>query len=142
MVELEAQANNLAKFAQDAKMVFAVVTAAITNINTNTPGALVQAGVIGAKGAIITAASVIPRGTVSASSALLYGSTDNGATKFPLDSALIAAYANSTIIKRPRTAFDITEDSPIRVPAGMIVYAGSEVAAADGLVFAIQWTDF
>jgi hypothetical protein len=135
--------SNAAVFAQTPRILFGVLTTAITSINTASPVNLVQLGTAGANGSLMTEASVVLRGTTTAASALLYLSTDGGVTKYPIDSVLLAAYTNSATIKRPKANFaEITDDAPVRLPANSIIYAGTEVAIADGAVIKVELSDF
>jgi len=131
-----------APFAQTPKIGTAVCTGAgaITN---DTPTNTVLLVTAGADGCIVTRVKAMPRATVTASSLHLYVSTDSGTTQRMLDSALMAAYTQATTTLTPKTSFaDITETTPLRLPAGAEIYCQSEVALAGGIVFSAEFTDF
>jgi hypothetical protein len=126
--------NNFAKFAQTPKILTGVVKVAATGLTTNTPANLVQLGVVGAKGGLAVGGYCMPLGTCTAASILLYASTDNGATKFPIDSVLQVSFGTQATAKRLKTNFtEITRDMPLPLPAGAIIYGATEVQIADGV---------
>lgn len=132
-----------APFAQDNNALTAIVTAACTGINTTTPTNTALIASAGAEGALLTSVTAIPRGTVTASSLLLFSSLDGGATKTLIASALMPTQSVSTTAAIVSTTFDIaSEDKPRRMKAGEQLYVGSQVALASGIVFEGRWTDF
>jgi hypothetical protein len=131
-----------APFAQTPKTATAVATgaAAITN---DTPTNTVELLTAGADGAILTRLTAIPRATVTASSLVLFISSDSGTTKRLIDSELMAAYTMATTTAVPETAFALySETTPLRLAAGDKLYVGSQVALAGGIVFRAEYTDF
>lgn len=131
-----------APFAQTPKTSSAVTTLAGA-ITTDTPTNTVLLVTAGADGAILTNVRAMPRATVTASSLVLYISSDTGTTKRMIDSALMAAYTQAATTLTPVTSFaGITETAPIRLAAGDQVYCQSEVALAGGIVFTAQFTEF
>ncbi len=132
-----------APFAQTPKTATAVATAATADIATDAPTNTVELLTAGAEGAIVTRITAIPRGTVTASSLLLFLSKDDGTTRRLVDSALMAAHTVAATTAIPVTEFEsISETTPIRLEAGDILYVGSMVAAADGIAFTAQWMDY
>jgi len=131
-----------APFAQTPKTATAVVTgaAAITN---DTPTNTVELLTAGADGAILTRLTAIPRATVTASSLVIFISSDSGTTKRLIDSELMAAYTMATTTAVPETTFTMySETAPLRLMAGDKLYVGSQVALAGGIVFRAEYTDF
>lgn len=131
-----------APFAQTPKNVTAVATAAAT-VTTDAPTNTVVLLTAGVNGAILTRLSAIPRATVTASSLVLFTSSDNGTTKRLIDSALMAAQTVATTTAITATTFaTYTETTPLRLQAGEQLYVGSQVALASGIVFKAEYTDF
>jgi hypothetical protein len=131
-----------APFAQTPKTNTAVVTAACADIHT-TPTNTSLLVTAGADGAIVTSLTATPRGTVTASSLVLFLSKDSGTTLHLIGSALMGAQTVSTTAGITSTSFSIvSETTPIRLEAGDRLYAGSQVALAAGIVFKAEWTDF
>lgn len=132
-----------APFAQTPKHVTAVATSAVGSITTDAPTNTVLLLTAGADGAILTRLSAMPRATVTASSLVIFSSTDNGTTKRLIDSALMAAATVSTTAAVPVTSFTTySETTPMRLQAGEQLYVGSQVALANGIVFEAEYTDF
>lgn len=132
-----------APFAQTPKHVTAVATSAVGSITTDAPTNTVLLLTAGADGAILTRLSAMPRATVTASSLVIFSSTDNGTTKRLIDSALMAAATVSTTTAVPVTSFTTySETTPMRLQAGEQLYIGSQVALASGIVFEAEYTDF
>ena len=132
-----------APFAQTPKTATAVVTAAANTIAGDTPTNTVELLTAGADGAILTRLTVIPRATVTASSLVLFISSDSGTTKRLIDSELMAAYTMATTTTVPETTFTMySETTPLRLMAGDKLYVGSQVALAGGIVFRAEYTEF
>lgn len=132
-----------APFAQTPQIKTAVVTSAAASISGDTPTNTVALLTAGADGAILTRLSAIPRATVTASSLLLYTSSDSGTTKRLIDSVLMPAQTVSTTAAIASTAFtNYSETTPLRLAAGEQLYVGSQVALASGIVFKAEYTDF
>jgi hypothetical protein len=131
-----------APFAQTPKTATAVVTAVAT-VTTDAPSNTVELLTAGADGAILTRLTAIPRATVTASSLLVFISSDSGTTKRLIDSELMAAYTMATTTAVPETTFTMySETTPLRLMAGDKLYVGSQVALAGGIVFRAEYTDF
>jgi hypothetical protein len=80
---------------------------------------------------------------VTASSLLVFISSDSGTTKRLIDSELMAAYTMATTTAVPETTFTMySETTPLRLMAGDKLYVGSQVALAGGIVFRAEYTDF
>jgi hypothetical protein len=131
-----------APFAQTPKTATAVVTAVAT-VTTDAPSNTVELLTAGADGAILTRLTAIPRATVTASSLVVFISSDSGTTKRLIDSELMAAYTMATTTAVPETTFaTYSETTPLRLMAGDKLYVGSQVALAGGIVFRAEYTDF
>lgn len=132
-----------APFAQDPNTLHAVVTTACTGINSTTPTNTSLIASAGTNGALLTSLTAIPRGTVTASSLLVFSSLDSGVTKNLKASILMGAQTVSTTAQITATDFGIcSEDNPIRLKAGEQLYVASQEAQAAGIVFESRWTDF
>ena len=132
-----------APFAQTPQTATAVVTTAITGITSTSPTDTVLLLTAGTDGCIVTSLAAIPRATTTAYSLCLFLSKDDGTTKHLIDSELMAAQTVNTTTAIAETVFSrISESSPLRLAAGDKLYVGSQVAAANGIVFTAQYTDF
>lgn len=132
-----------APFAQTPKTATAIATAAAASLTTDAPTNTVELLTAGADGAILTKLSAIPRSTITASSLVLFISKDNGTTQRLMDSALMEAATVNTTTAIPVTAFErYSETTPLRLEAGDKLYVGSQVAAANGIVFHAEYTDY
>jgi hypothetical protein len=130
-----------APFAQTPHTASAVVTGAATL--TDTPANTILLLTAGPDGAIVTNLSAIPRGTVTASSLVLFVSNDGGVTQRLKNSKLMAANTAATTTAVPVTAFsEYSETTPLRLGANDRLYVGSQVALAAGIVFNAEYTDF
>jgi hypothetical protein len=132
-----------APFAQTPKNASAVATGAVGTITGDSPTNTILLLTAGADGAVLTRLSAIPRATVTASSLVLFTSSDTGTTKRLIDSALMAAQTVSSTTAIAATTFaTYTEATPLRLQAGEQLYVGSQVALANGIVFKAEFTDF
>ena len=132
-----------APFAQTPQVAHAVVTLVTSSITTTMPTNTVLLATAGTDGGLLTSLKAMPRATVTASSLLVFSSTDGGTTKQLIASVLMPAETLSTTTAITSTAFDIaSEDAPLRLKAGEELYVGSQVALASGIVFEGRWTDF
>lgn len=129
-------------FAQAGRTVTAVATAAKTTYN-DAANAVLLCTAHATAGSLLKALSAMPRATLATASKLqLYISFDGGTTLWLISSALMAAHTVAATTATPITAFaDITEDTPIRLPAGSSLYVATAVALAGGIVFAGQVED-
>lgn len=131
-----------APFAQTPQTATAVATAAAT-VASDAPTNTVLLMTAGVNGAIVTRLWAIPRATVTASSLVIWISSDSGTTKRIKDSALMGAQTIATTTAITNTQFtNYSETSPLRLKAGDQVYVGSQVALASGIVFSAEYTDF
>ena len=131
-----------APFAQSPKTATAVATAVAT-ITDDNPSNTVLLLTAGSDGAILTRLTAIPRATVTASSLVLYVSSDGGTTKRLVDSALMAAATVNTTTAVAMTTFSTyTETAPLRLAASDKLYVGTQVALSGGIVFRAEYTDF
>lgn len=130
-----------APFAQTPKTATAVCTAAATL--TDAPSGTVLLFTAGADGALLTRLFAVPRATVTATSLVLFVSSDAGVTQRLVDSELMAAFTVATTTAIPETAFaNYTEAAPLRLGAGDRLYVGAQVALAGGIVFRAEYTEF
>lgn len=131
-----------APFAQSPKTATAVATAVAT-ITDDNPSNTVLLLTAGSDGAILTRLTAIPRATVTASSLVLYVSSDGGTTKRLIDSVLMsAATVNTTTAVAVTTFSTYTETTPLRLAASDKLYVGTQVALSGGIVFKAEYTDF
>lgn len=132
-----------APFVQTYKTQSAKATAAIGGIGTDTVTGAVLIAKAGANGAVLSKVTAIPRATTTASSLALFLVKASAPAVFNLiDSELMAAYTLATTTSIPETVFaNIAQESPMRLEAGDMIYAGSQVALAAGIVFTAQWGD-
>lgn len=131
-----------APFAQTPQTASAVATAAAT-VTGDTPTNTVLLLTAGVNGAILTRLWAIPRATVTASSLVIWISSDTGTTKRIKDSVLMAAATVNTTTAIALTQFtNYSETTPLRLKAGDQIYVGSQVALAGGIVFSAEFTDF
>lgn len=126
-----------APFAQTYKTNAAAVTAALTGIGTSTVTGAVLLATAGTNGALVTKITAIPRATVTATSLVLFLVKASAPTVYNLiDSELMAAYTLAATTAIPETAFgNIAPTTPLRLEAGDMLYVGSQVALAAGIVF-------
>lgn len=127
-------------FAQKYKTSTAVVTAALTGIGTDTPTGAQLLFTAGINGSLVSKLTAIPRGTVTASSLVLFivKSFVAPATSVYrlIDSELMAAFTLSNTVAIPETVFgNISPANPMRLEAGDMLYVGSQVALAAGITF-------
>jgi len=132
-----------AAFAQTPKTASAVATGVAGTITGDAPTNTVLLCTAGVNGAILTRLWAIPRATVTASSLIIWISSDTGTTKRIKDSVLMPAQTVATTTAITNTQFtNYTETTPLRLQAGDQIYIGSQVALASGIVFSAEYTDF
>ncbi len=124
---------------KSATVVASVANTDYDDIPANAAGALITAG---ANGARVTKIYAIPRATVTATQLQLYRSTDAGTTKRLFESALMAAYTMAATTEAPNTDFGYSDDNPLILGAGEVVYPAIGVALAAGVVFVAEWADY
>lgn len=131
-----------AAFAQTPKTFTAVATGAVGSLNGDAPTNTVELLTAGPEGAIVTSISAIPRGTITATSLLLFLSK-NGSVKRLLSSELMRAHTIDGITAIPVVEFKYMETEPLRLEAGDKLFVGVGVAATGGgVVFTAQSTDY
>lgn len=134
--------SNLAVFAQKPMTGTVVVAAAAGAITSDAPTGVSLLMTAGQDGAIVTRLWAIPRGNVAAGSLLLFLQGADGGIRL-IDSEALAAFNSSTAAAIPETVFsNYSENTPLRLAAGDKLYVGNQVAAASGLVFRAEWTNF
>lgn len=131
-----------APFAQTPQTASAVCTAVAT-VTTDAPTNTVLLFTAGVNGAILTRLWAIPRATVTASSLVIWISSDTGTTKRIKDSIVMPAQTVATTTAITYSQFtNYTETTPLRLKAGDQIYVGSQVALASGIVFTAEFTDY
>lgn len=131
-----------APFVQNYRTKAAVVTAAIPVTQATVVAGMLPLATAGVNGAVVTKLTAIPRATVAASALMLWLKKPADVVPYLIDSELMAAYTQAVTTAVPETAFtNISDDTPIRLEAGDILYVGSEVALAAGIVFKAEWGD-
>lgn len=126
-----------APFAQKFAASNAIVTAALAGIGTSTVTGAQLLATGGANGSIVFGVTAVPRASVTASSLALFRVKSATPTVFNLiKSEAMAAYTLTATTKIPETAFaSVTATTPIFLEPGEMLYAGSQVALAAGIVF-------
>jgi len=140
---MAADETNLAKFAQRAMSDTVTATAAITNLNSDAPTNTVKMFTTGSKGGILTRLTVLPRGTCTATSLLLFTSKDAGTTKKYKDSETLAAQTAGVSGRNDEVVFgNYSEARPGRLGPNVEVYVGLGVAQTAGVDFSYEYSDF
>lgn len=131
----------VAAFVQTPRIVTAATSAACATITGDAPTNTVLLLTAGADGALLTRLFAMPRATVTASSLLLFTSSDAGTTKRLIDSELMAAFTVVATTAIPETSFaNYSESSPLRLTAGEQLYVGNQVAG--NVVFRAEVMDY
>ena len=126
-----------APFAQKFAASNAIVTAALGGIGTSTITGAQLLATGGTNGSIVFDVTAVPRGTVTASSLVLFRVKSATPTVFNLiKSQAMPAYTFAVTTAITETAFaTVTPTTPILLEPGEMLYAGSQVALAAGIVF-------
>ena len=132
-----------APFAQKFKSNTAVVTAALTGIGTSTVTGAQLLATGGDNGSLLVKLTAIPRATVTAASLVLFVVKAGAPTVYQLiDSELMAGYTLAATTAIPETVFaNVTWATPLVLGAGDMLYVGSQVALAAGIVFYAEQAD-
>ena len=132
-----------APFAQKFKSNTAVVTAALTGIGTSTVTGAQLLATGGDNGSLLVKLTAIPRATITAASLVLFLVKAGAPTVYQLiDSELMAGYTLAATTAIPETVFaNITWATPLVLGAGDMLYVGSQVALAAGIVFYAEQAD-
>ena len=131
-----------AAFAQTPKTAYAVATDAVASYAGDSPTNTVELLTAGSEGALVTSITAIPRANVTVSSLCVWISKDSGTTKRLLSSVLMDAHTVATTTAIPVTPFSFSETVPLRLEAGDMLYVGTMVALASGIVFNAEYTDY
>jgi hypothetical protein len=117
-------------------------TAEVTTGNTNydTPASLGTLITAGANGARVTRISAIPRETVADTQLQLYRDGNGGGTKRFFNSAKMSSYTMATGTAAPTTDFGYSDDNPLILAPGEIVYCG--IALTKKVTFSAEWADY
>ncbi|SDQ57677.1 hypothetical protein SAMN04490192_1963 [Pseudomonas lundensis] len=132
-----------APFAQKFKSNTAVVTAALTGIGTSTVVGAQLLATGGDNGSLLVKLTAIPRATITAASLVLFLVKAGAPTVYQLiDSELMAGYTLAATTAVPETVFaNVTWATPLVLGAGDMLYVGSQVALAAGIVFYAEQAD-
>lgn len=132
-----------APFVQKFKSNTALVTAALGGIGTSAVTGAVLLATGGANGSLVVSLTAIPRGTITASSLVLFIVKAGAPAVFNMiDSVLMPAYVQAVTTAIPVTTFgNIALTTPRRLEAGDMLYVGSEVALAAGIMFYAEQGD-
>jgi len=132
-----------APFAQKFKSNTATVTAALTGIGSSTVVGAQLLATGGDNGSLLVKLTAIPRATVTAASLVLFLVKAGAPTVYQLiDSELMAGYTLAATTAVPETVFaNITWATPLVLDAGDMLYVGSQVALAAGIVFYAEQAD-
>lgn len=137
-------------FPQNSKTATAIATNAIAltganSVATSTPNETVLLLTAGAEGALLTRLTAMPRGTVTATSLLLFirKATDAANVRTLVDGALMAAYTFNGTTLPPVANFALyNEGTPYRLQPGDELYVGITVALAAGVAFRAEYSEF
>ncbi|WP_296232370.1 hypothetical protein [uncultured Pseudomonas sp.] len=132
-----------APFAQSPRIQTAVVTAALASLATDSPTGTELLVPGATEGCIVTRVAVMPRGSVTVSSLVLFVKKSGQSAVRPIRSVLMPLHTMSTTTAIPETVFpNISDDAPLRLGAGDELYVGSQVAQAAGVVFEAEVMDY
>jgi hypothetical protein len=142
------------KHGQIERTLTAIVTAAATNLTTDTPGNVVQLQVKNGNaltgysvpdgGGLFNRLKAIPRASVAADTVLyLFVSQDGGATFRQAAVALLKSQVLTvSVAPTPAVFSDLTTDDPIRSQFGDTWYVAASNALAGGISFLGNLTEF
>ena len=132
-----------APFAQKFKGNTVVVTAALAGIGTSTVTGAKLLATGGANGSLVVKLTAMPRATITAASLVLFLVKAGSPTIYQLiDSELMAAYTLAATTAIPETVFgNISWALPLVLESGDMLYVGSQVALAAGIVFYAEQAD-
>jgi len=128
-------------FAQTPKTFTAVVTSAISNLDSDSPGGTMELATAGDDGAIVTNLTAMPRASVPEGAIYVFLSKDGGTTKRVMRSAKLDQHVAAATEPAPVIDFGLTETDPLRLEAGDQLYVGCSVPAAGGISFVAQASD-
>lgn len=131
-----------AKYTQNYSVKTAVVTAAVSGYDSDTPTNTTQLFQAGADGALVTEVAVMPRATCTASRVDLWV-TSNGTVLRLIGSEIVPATTVSNTGKTVRVPFSgISTTTPLVLGPGERLHVGSGVALAGGFVFTAKAEDY
>jgi len=120
-------------------------TAVATSANTSysdTPTNTVALFSAGGSGSRITRITASARATVTATELQLFRSSDAGTTKRFFKSKLMTAYTVAQTTENVATDFGYSDDNPLVLGSGEILYAATGVGLAGGIVFCAEGADY
>jgi|SRR5476649_723560 len=130
-----------APFVQKYKTQSAVVTTALGGIGSDMVVGAQLLTTAGVNGAVVSRITAMPRGTVTATSLVLFVVKTDGLYRIK-DSELMPAYTLAPTTAIPETTFgNISSSNLMYLEAGDSLYVGSQVALAAGIVFSIERGD-
>jgi len=116
-------------------------TAALTANTTYNPPTITYGLVTaGASGARLTKLQAIPAATVTATQLQVFRSTDAGITRSFAAAALAPAYTMAQTTSPAVTDFGFSDDNPMILKAGEVVYIG--VGVSGTWSFIAEWADY
>lgn len=118
----------------------AITTLAETNYSAPVNAVLLLNS--GEDGVRITRLRSRPRATVTATALHLYVSSDAGATKRLIDSALMSAHTVAATTKIPETDWLYTDANPMMIGPNLDVYVSQAVALVAGIVTVAELGDY
>lgn len=118
-----------------------VVVTASTDID-DSPTTIVTLLTAGSNGARLVKLSSMPRATVTASLLCLYLSDDGGTTKRLIESVLMSAHTVANTTEIPTTDWGYSDDNPLYLEAGDILYVTTAVSLAGGIVTLAQYHEY
>lgn len=110
-------------------------------VTTDTASHLIATA--GPEGALLTAISAIPLGTVTATNLQLLLSKDGGETEQLLRAITLEAYSYSGTKSPEHADFPgVSQENPLRLEAGDQLYIRSSLTLSSGVAFYAEWTDY
>lgn len=129
-------------FAQNPKTYTAVVTSAITNLDSDTPVGVQELVTAGTEGCIIINLTAMARDTTTGCALHLFISKDEGETLRLIRSVSLPAGTVDATTVPPMADFEFSEDQSFGIEAGDQLYVGAGVAVPGGIVFSAITSDF
>lgn len=119
-----------------------VCDTAVTDVDDSPGAGVLTLLTAGSNGARLVGLRATPRATVTITQLQLYRSTNAGSTKRLIRSVQMPAYTFAATTAAPTTDFGFSEDSPLYLGAGDILYVGIGVALAAGVVFDAEYQEY
>ncbi len=126
---------------QSVKGVAVITVDPVTSYYAPTAGA-VKLLIAGPNGSRLTRLRSRPRATATATALHLYLSTDAGATKILIDSALLPAHSVAATTKIPETDWLYSDVNPLILQANAEIWVSQAVQLTNGIVHEAEWGDY